>query len=132
MFITISQFSDSPIYQQIQDQLIQQILSGTLAGGTKLPSIRLLAQELHVSVITVKKAYEELERAGYIHTQAALGSFVCKQNAEDRVEQKTQRIESLLAPAVDEALLLHIPEEHVQAALHTLFSNRKHNHDDND
>ena len=85
-----------------------------------------------MSVITVKKAYEELERAGYIHTQAALGSFVCKQNAEDRVEQKTQRIESLLAPAVEEALLLHISEEHVQAALHTLFANRKHNHDDND
>ncbi|MEA5078462.1 MAG: GntR family transcriptional regulator [Anaerolineaceae bacterium] len=76
MNIIISNASDDPIYQQIYDQICAQIIKGELAADTVLPPIRTVARELRISVITVKRAWEELERAGFIYTMAGKGCFV--------------------------------------------------------
>lgn len=82
MDIILSNSSGKPIYEQISDQVKSQILSGTLAAGDALPSMRLLAKELHISVITTKRAYEELEKAGYLYTVPAKGSYVAEKNTQ--------------------------------------------------
>ena len=82
MDIILSNSSDKPIYEQISSQVKAQILSGTLAAGAKLPSIRALASDLGVSVITTKRAYDELEKEGFIYTIAAKGCFVAPKNVE--------------------------------------------------
>lgn len=76
MNILISNCNDKPIYEQIYTQIRNQILSGALPPGQALPSIRALAKDLRVSVITTKRAYEELEKAGYLYTVPAKGSYV--------------------------------------------------------
>jgi len=123
--LTISQRSDIPIYQQIEQQMIQQILTGELPGGYKLPSIRALAQELHISVITVKKAYEELERENYIITMAARGSYVANHNEKQLAKSQLLRIESILETAVDEAVVLHITEEQIHEIVQRLYRQRQ-------
>ena len=80
MQIYLSNAGQEPIYAQITRQIKQQILSGALRPGDALPSIRLLARELRISVITTKRAYEDLERDGFILTQQGRGSFVAEQN----------------------------------------------------
>ena len=80
MQIYLSNSGQEPIYAQITRQIKQQILSGALRPGDALPSIRLLAKELRISVITTKRAYEDLERDGFILTQPGRGSFVADQN----------------------------------------------------
>ena len=80
--INISNTSGQPIYDQISKQIRAQIMSGELAEGELLPSMRLLAKELRISVITTKRAYEELERDGFIATVAGKGSFVAPKNLE--------------------------------------------------
>ena len=76
MNILISNFSQSPIYEQIREQIKEEILKGHLSSGTMLPSIRVLASELKVGVITVKRAYEELEKEGLIFNRQGKGCFV--------------------------------------------------------
>ena len=122
MDLIISQRSDEPIYQQIQDQITRQILGGSLGGGTPLPSIRALAQELHISVITVKKAYEELERQGLIVTVAAKGSFVTEQDNGQLAQNQIRRIERQLAAVVAEATVLQISLEQMQAIMERLYA----------
>lgn len=122
MYLIISQRSDIPIYQQLKDQLTQQILTGSLEGGTKLPSIRSMAQELHISVITVKKAYEELEREGFIETMAARGSYVATRNDKDLAKSQLDRIEALLSVAVQEAKVLDVSEKQVYTIVRRLFA----------
>ena len=82
MNILISNANNKPIYEQIFTQIRDQILSGALAPGEPLPSIRTLAKDLRVSVITTKRAYEELETAGYIYTVPAKGSYVAEKNTQ--------------------------------------------------
>lgn len=82
MNLILSNATDQPIYEQIYEQLRDQILAGTLAPGQALPSIRALAKDLRVSVITTKRAYEELEQAGLIRTVPAKGSYVAEHDAE--------------------------------------------------
>lgn len=125
MHLTISQRSDIPIYQQIEQQVIQQILTGELPGGYKLPSIRTLAQELHISVITVKKAYEELERENYIVTMAARGSYVADQNEKQLARSQLQRIETILETAVDEAVVLQVTEDQMHEILRGVYRKRQ-------
>ena len=93
MQIYLSNSGQEPIYAQITRQIKQQILSGALHPGDALPSIRLLAKELRISVITTKRAYEELERAGFIYTVAAKGSFVARRNVELLREENLKKIE---------------------------------------
>lgn len=103
MDIIISNSSDKPIYEQITSQVKAHILSGTLAEGDKLPSIRALANNLRISVITTKRAYTDLEAQGFIETVPGKGSFVAGGNVELIREEHLRRIESLLAQAIGEA-----------------------------
>lgn len=99
MNILIRNTSDAPIYEQIFTQIREQILSGALPPGTALPSIRTLAKDLRISVITTKRAYDELERAGFLVTVAGKGSFVAEQNLELVREAHLAEIESHLRAA---------------------------------
>lgn len=101
MTINISNTSGRPIYEQITTQIKSQIASGALAPGDALPSIRLLAKELRISVITTKRAYEDLERDGFIETVAGKGSFVAGQNLELLREHALTQIEERLGAAVE-------------------------------
>lgn len=96
MNIIISNSSAVPLYEQIQNQIKSQILSGDLSSEELLPSIRSLAKELKVSIITTKRAYEELEKEGYIITVAGKGSYVCSQSTERLKEVALFEMESKL------------------------------------
>ncbi len=99
MTIFIDNRSGAPIYEQIYAQLKAQIISGALGEDELLPSIRNLAKDLRISVITTKRAYDELEREGFIYTVAGKGCFVAPKNTELLREENLKRIESLLAEA---------------------------------
>lgn len=101
MQIIISNSSDRPIYDQIYSQIKGLILGGVLSEGQALPSIRLLAKDLRISVITTKRAYEELERDGFIETVAGKGSFVSSKNMELVREHHLKEVEDYLQRAVD-------------------------------
>ena len=93
MDIIITNNSESPIYEQIYDQIKAMILSGELKEGDALPSMRLLARELRISIITTKRAYEELEREGFIYTMPGKGSFAAPKNLEMLREENLRKIE---------------------------------------
>ena len=103
MDIILSNSSGKPIYQQIADQVKEQVCSGTLTAGEALPYMRLLAKELRISVITTKRAYEELERDGFLENVPGKGCFVAPQNRELLREAQLRRAEEFLAQAVEEA-----------------------------
>ena len=96
MNIIINNTSGVPIYEQIYVQLKNEIISGSLKENEPLPSIRGLAKGLRISVITTKRAYEELERSGYIYTLTGKGSFVAKRNTELIREEYLKEIENHL------------------------------------
>ena len=100
MTIFIDNKSGAPIYEQIYTQLKAQIISGALAEDALLPSIRSLAKDLRISVITTKRAYDELEREGFIYTVAGKGCFVAPKNVDLLREENLKKIESLLAQAL--------------------------------
>lgn len=101
MDIIISNASGKPIYEQITSQIKTMILNGTLREGEALPSMRLLAKELRISVITTKRAYEDLERDGFIETVTGRGSFVAGKNLEFVKEEHLRIIEEKLQEAVN-------------------------------
>lgn len=103
MDIILTNAASQPIYDQIVSQVKAQILSGKLKEGDALPSLRALAKDLRISVITTKRAYEELERDGFIETVTGKGSFVAAQNAELLREEALRRTEQALRGAVDTA-----------------------------
>ena len=103
MDIIISNAGGVPIYDQITRQMKGLILRGELEEGEALPSMRLLAKELRISVITTKRAYEELERDGFLDNVPGKGCFVAPQNRELLREAQLRRVEDVLAQAVDEA-----------------------------
>jgi GntR family transcriptional regulator len=106
--IIIANSSPDPIYEQISRQIKGQIISGELAEGAPLPSIRRLAQDLQISVITTKRAYDELEREGFLNTVGGKGTYVAVQNQELLREKKMKIVEEKLAQAVDEAKIMGI------------------------
>ncbi|WP_137657366.1 GntR family transcriptional regulator [Listeria newyorkensis] len=105
MKIIIANTSTLPIYEQIASQIRNQIINGELVGDYQLPSIRALAKELQVSVITTKRAYEELERDGFIQTVAGKGTYVSNQNMalirEHKIKDLEKKIIQLLQLADD-------------------------------
>ncbi len=101
--IIISNSSGQPIYQQIVSQIKNMIISDKLKGGEPLPSMRLLAKELRISVITTKRAYEELEREGFIVSITGKGSFVANKNTEFIREEQLRNIENLMHQIVESA-----------------------------
>ena len=96
MDIIISNSSDKPIYEQIGMQVKNLIMNGTLSAGEALPSMRALAKDLHISVITVQRAYEDLTRDGFIETVSGKGSFVAAPNREFIQEEQLRIAEELL------------------------------------
>ena len=103
MDIIISNANKKPIYDQIASQIKDMIMIGNLKEGDALPSMRLLAKELRISVITTKRAYEELEREGFIETATGRGSFVAKKNLDLIREEQMRRAEEYLLKSVDVA-----------------------------
>ena len=121
MKIIISNSSEDPIYEQIIKQIKNQIINGELDEEDPLPSIRRLARELGISVITTKRAYEELEREGFIDTVGGKGSFVAGQNKEFLKEKKMKAVEDKLTEAVTEARMLDIGYKELKEMLSILY-----------
>ncbi len=121
MEIYISNTSGVPIYAQITEQIRAKILSGELKEGEMLPSIRLLAKELRISVITTKRAYEDLEQAGFLYTLPGKGSFVAAQNPEIHREEALRQVEQHLQNAIDAARRGGIEPEEVRETLNVLL-----------
>ena len=121
MNIFISNSGEQPIYEQITGQIKEMILRGELKGGDALPSMRGLAKDLHISVITTKRAYEELERDGFIHTMVGKGSFVADANMEMMKEEQFCRIEEILAEGVALAKWSGIDCEELQEIIRMVY-----------
>lgn len=121
MNVIISNNSNMPIYEQIYKQIKESILNNDMKEGEYLPSIRGLAKDLRVSVITTKRAYEELESEGFIETVRGKGSFVAIQNKELLKEKKLKLIEEKLVDVVKDSKILGIEYEEVKAMLKILF-----------
>lgn len=120
MNIIISNTSRTPIYEQILKAIKDEIISGKIKEDTLLPSIRNLASDLRVSVITTKRAYEELEKEGYIYTVKGKGSYVAPQNKELLKEEKLKEIEDKLLEAIDISNSIGLEFEELIEMLKTL------------
>ena len=121
MNIIISNSSGKPIYEQITSQVKGLIMNGTLRPGDALPSMRLLAKELRISVITTKRAYEDLERDGFITTVVGKGSFVKEADQDFVREERLKAVEGHLQAAVDAARQCGMEAEELTAILKLLF-----------
>ena len=121
MDIIISNSSNAPIYLQIVNQIKAMIMSGELSPGEALPSMRNLAMQMRVSLITTKRAYEELERDGFIETYTGKGSFVKAQNAELLREENLRQTEELLQKAVSKAKISGITFDELTDILKMLY-----------
>ena len=113
MNIVISQTSGQPIYEQIARQIKGLILRGELCEGAALPSMRLLARDLRISVITTKRAYDELEKEGFIYTIAAKGCFVAPKNVELLREETLKNIENHIGQIVRLSQSVGLSEQEV-------------------
>ena len=121
MIIKLSNNSEKPIYEQITDQMKQAILTGTLLTGDSLPSIRALAKELKISVMTTKRAYADLERDGFIVTIAGKGSYVSERNQDFLREELIRQIEVHFTKAVFIAKTANVPKEELHDLLDLLL-----------
>lgn len=121
MDIILSNSTDEPIYQQIISQIKAHIMSGELAAGDALPSMRVLAQQLRISVITTKRAYEELEREGFIENYAGKGCFVKSQNTDFLREESIRQTEELLAKACEKARLCELTLDEMKEMLELMY-----------
>lgn len=121
MDIIISNTSGKPIYEQITSQIKEMILNGTLKEGEALPSMRLLAKELCISIITTKRAYEDLEREGFIESYTGRGSFVKNASSEFIKEENQRQMEEYLVNAVKKAKLSNLSLEEMQGILKILY-----------
>ncbi len=122
MNIIISNASQDPIYEQIVIQIKTAIMNDEISQGDVLPSIRSLAKELRISVITTKRAYEDLERDGFIETVPGKGSYVSGQNKELIREKRLTSIEEKLTEVVTESKLINLSLEDLQEMLLLLYS----------
>lgn len=121
MNILISNSSGEPIYEQIASQIKAMIIGGELAAGDALPSMRLLAGQLRISVITTKRAYEELERDGFIESYTGKGSFVKAQNPELIKEENLRAIEELMAQICVKAKLGGVSLDELKETLEIIY-----------
>jgi len=119
--IIISNVSDPPIYQQIKNQIKDSILRGELQEGELLPSIRALANDLHVSVLTTRRVYDELEAEGFITTRAGKGSYVAQGNIELLRESKRHLVEVKLTDAWNSARSLGISKSELIKMMEIIF-----------
>lgn len=121
MDIIISNSSGEPIYNQISSQIKTLILNGSLKEGDALPSMRNLAMQLRISVITTKRAYEELERDGFIESYTGKGSFVKAQNKELFYEEQLRQTEELLSQACEKAKLCGVSLDELKEILDLIY-----------
>jgi GntR family transcriptional regulator len=119
--IVISNSGAVPIYEQIASQIKSAMIAGEVKPGEPLPSLRFLAKELRVSVISTKRAYEELEREGYITSVPGKGSFAAEINRELLREEQYKRLEEHLNEAVDAARMAGISLGEMKELLETLY-----------
>lgn len=117
MNIQINNSSDDPIYLQIKNQIKAQIISGNLKFGEQLPSIRFLAKELRISMLTAKRAFDELELDGFINSVQGKGNFVAAQNKELIREEYLKRIESKLQELLELSEIADISSDELVAML---------------
>ncbi|MEG0803536.1 MAG: GntR family transcriptional regulator [Pygmaiobacter sp.] len=122
MELIISNSSGKPIYEQISAQIKNLVLAGTLAEGEALPSMRQLAKDLRISVITTKRAYEDLERDGFLVTMPGKGCFVAIKNPEFVREEHLRQAQDALTRAVEIAKTAHITESELHELLGMLYS----------
>ncbi len=124
MDIIISNSSGIPIYEQIEEQIKSQIMTGELTEGEALPSMRVLAKELKISIITTKRAYEDLERDGFTESVTGKGSFVKRINSDMVKENMMFAVQELLETAVDKALLGKVSYEELEETLRLLYEEK--------
>ncbi|MGD6817677.1 GntR family transcriptional regulator [Metabacillus sp. 84] len=125
MKVLISNNSKTPIYQQVIDQMKQLILRGEMKEGTALPSIRLLAKDLQISVITSKRAYEELEKEGLIYSVVGKGSFVAAQTDTSLREKRIKAIEEKMREVVKDGMNENLSADDMQEMLLTVYRGMK-------
>ncbi len=121
MDIIISNSNSLPLYEQVKEQIKNKIISNELKAGEILPSIRSLAKDLRISVITTKNAYEELEREGYVETIQGKGTYVANKNTELIKEEQLQKIENLIETVVSIARISDISKKEIQEMLDILY-----------
>ena len=121
MEIIISSNTSKPIYEQITSQIKAMIMNGILQTGSPIPSMRALAKSLHVSVITVQRAYEDLQRDGFIETTVGRGSFVSAQNKDFYQEEQQKKVEEHLQKAVDISKVSNISLEKLTELLSIFY-----------
>lgn len=124
MDIIISNISGVPLYEQIEEQIKRQIMTGELHEGEALPSMRILAKELKISIITTKRAYEDLERDGFIVSVTGKGSFVKGINSDIVKENMMYAIQELLETAVDKAVVGKVSLNELQEMLKLLYEEK--------
>lgn len=121
MHIVISNSGDAPIYEQIMRQIKEMILAGELTGGEALPSIRSLARDLRISVITTKRAYEELEREGFIETIPSKGCFVKCKSTDLLKEEVLKKVETYLQKAIQIGQKYNIERKQIEEMFTYLY-----------
>lgn len=124
MDIVISNASDKPIYEQIATQIKAAIVAGQLTEGKQLPSIRALASDLQVSVITTKRAYAELEEQGLVESRQGRGVFVAGVDANFLAEEGLRKVEETLSQAIEQAAHLNISPDELHKMLDTLLEEK--------
>ena len=127
MFLQLTDLSDEPLQGQIVRQIRAKILAGELQPGTDLPSIRKLAREQHVSVITVERAYKILERDGLIHSRQRKGFFVSKVTEKGRKKMAKGKMKEALEPKIRSALAEGLDEEEINQIVWDIFQEIKSN-----
>lgn len=121
MNIIISNISESPLYQQIKDQIKDAILKGELTEGDALPSIRAFANELKVSVLTIRRVYDELEQEGFVTSQVGIGTFVSAGNIELLRDSKRRLVEKKMLDMIQTAKSLGISKDELNAMMDILY-----------
>ena len=119
--IIITNSNDTPIFMQIKDSIKESIFNDTLKEGESLPSVRTLASDLKISFLTVKRAYDELEKEGFIKTIPGKGSFISPKNLELIREEKLKEIEKKVEEIYDIAKLSNIKKEEVKELFENIF-----------
>jgi len=117
MLLHLSDIAPEPLHAQLSRQIRAKILSGDLSAGADLPSIRELARSQRISVITVQRAYDDLERAGLIHPRRSRGFFVSELTTLQKREMAVRRLGEALEPALEEAVTAGLPGDQIHAVV---------------
>lgn len=121
MKILISNTSDSPLYQQIEEQIIDAILRGELAEGEALPSIRTFANDLKVSILTIRRVYDDLEKEGFVNSQVGIGTFVSTTNIDLLRDSKRRIVEQKMLDMIQTAKSLGITQDELNDMMNILY-----------